>query len=79
VLLQRARFPFFLLLAKEHLSEDECVCVCLCDSIFIHSSINGQLYCFHNLVMVNNVSTNMGGAHIFSRCWLHFFQLNFQE
>ena len=39
-----------------------CVCVCLCDIIFIHSSINGQLCCFHNLVMVNNVSANMGGG-----------------
>ena len=55
------------------------VCVCVCDIIFIHSSINGQLCCFHNWVMVNNVSTNMEVADIFSKCWLHFFQLNFQE
>ena len=35
-----------------------CVCVCVCE-IFIHSSVDGHLGCFHILTTVNNAEQNI--------------------
>ena len=44
-----------------------CVCarVCLCDVVFIHSSVDGHLGCFHILTTVKNAANEYRGAFIF--------------
>ena len=39
-----------------------CVCVCMCMYLIflIHSSANVHFGCFHELIFVNNVATNIG-------------------
>ena len=36
--------------------------VYICHIIFIHSSIDGHLGCFHLLTIINNASVSMGGG-----------------
>ena len=37
-----------------------CVCVCVCIHIFIHSSVDGHVGCFHVLAVVNSAAVNIG-------------------
>ena len=50
-----------------------CVCVCVCTHIFIHSSVNGHLGCFHThaLVIVNSAAMNIG--------WMYLSDLEFSS
>ena len=36
------------------------MCVCVCDIIFIHSSVDGHLDCFHVLAVINSTALNTG-------------------
>ena len=38
-----------------------CVCVCVCVyHLFIHSSVDGHLHCFHGLIIINSAAMNTG-------------------
>ena len=36
-----------------------CIYICICYIFFIHSSIDGDLGCFHSLAVVNNATVNI--------------------
>ena len=60
MLLQMAVFS--LLMAAWYSSVCVCVCVCVCiytPHIFIHSSVDGNLDCFHTLAVVNTTAMNI--------------------
>ena len=70
----------FLLIAEQYSSV--CVCVCVCTHtyyIFIHSSVNGSLGCFHNLASVNNAAV-YSGVHTSFQISIFFpLRINTQE
>ena len=43
-----------------------CVCVCVYHTVFIHSSVDGHLCCFHTLATVNSAAMYVGVRVFFS-------------
>ena len=62
MLLQIEKFHFFM-------AEYILLCVYICHSFSIHSSVNGCWPWFHSLAFVNNVSLNIG-VHILMTYWI---------
>ena len=57
--LQMALFHSFLWLGSIPLCVCVCVCVCVYHTLFIHSSADGHLICFHVLAIVNSACVNI--------------------
>ena len=41
-----------------------CMCVCVYHIFFIHSSVHGNLGCFHVLAVVNSAAVNIGSMYL---------------